>query len=685
MKKVLLVGEHPQGPTGNSHMMNAILQQIDFEKHDISVFATTYTGSPIVEANYMLFEGGANPGDIFGLTQLVNFLDQNKFEVVCFVGIDLWQFSRIYPQLKELRKRDKFVWASIFPCDTYEVKQDFLDLTSCIDIPCVYSEHGFNLLKGKVTNLCYFRPPLFCAKEFVSFEKEQRERIRKILFKDMIDDESFILGFFGHNQFRKDPLRLIKAFFITKRQFPNIRLYLHMNLKQGVFNIEQYIRDCGGKYGDVLVKKQDHNYSTRALVEAYNACDCVINTSLQEGLSWTLLEAMLCGIPIIAANNTAQKELLEGGAGIGIPSTDISYIPVLTANGESTFIESKACCFPTLLYGMRSVLKESVRENLIKNGFKKAKEWLGGITDIQDLLEKAYKYEKKFVEIKSEKIEKVVFAQHSAAGDVFMTTRCFEDIKKRHPDLPFVYMTQKKYQDIIVGNPFIDEIVDWDEKVLNDYRVVYNPHGERILPGHWGRNSNSLLSDFYWKVLMIEKPGDFFIEKKRPDEYIARIIENSEYPICILHTTGGDPEYRTYKYLGDVAEGVNERYTTVQVGGKDDYPAGADVDLRGKLSFRESAWVVSKASIAVTVDSFISHLCGALGISQVCLFGSGNHFVVRPNQLSGKLICMTVDFIKYCKGLGPCSAAVRDCPIKCTGIHDPKTILENIKEIEEGI
>jgi glycosyltransferase involved in cell wall biosynthesis len=685
MKKVLLVGEHPQGSSGNSHMMNAVLQQINFEKHDISVFATTYTGAPVVAQNYYLFEGGANPVDDFGSVQLINFLDRNVYEIIIFIGIDLWRFAKVMPQLKRLRERDKFLWVSIFPCDIHEVTQDFLDLLSDVDIPCVYSEYGFNLLRERVPNLCYFRPPLFCADKFVPYSKEQKERIRRNLFKEMVDDETFIFGFFGHNQFRKDPLRLIKVFFVLKQQFPNIRLYLHTDLKQGVFNIEQYIRECGGKYGDILVKKQNHVYSVPALVEAYNACDCLINVSLQEGLSWTLLEAMLCGVPVIAANNTAQIELLRDGAGMGIPSTDLAYIPVLSGSGESTFVESKAVCVPTLLYGMRSVMKESVRNNLIKNGFKRAKEWLGGITDIQDLFEKAYKYERKGIQILSkDKIEKVVFAQHSAAGDVFMTTRCFEDIKKRHPDLPFVYMTQKKYQDIIKGNPFIDEIVNWDPEELQRYKIVYNPHGERILPGHWGRNSNSLLSDFYWKVLMIEKPGDFFIEKKRPLEDIAQLIEINEYPVCILHSTGGDPEFRTYKYLADVAEGL-PYYTTIQLGGKDDYPAGADIDLRGKLSFRETAWVVQRAKIAVTVDSFMSHLCGALGTSQVCLFGSGNHFVVRPNQLSGKLICMTPDYVKYCKGLGPCSAAVRDCPIKCTGIHDPNTILENIKEIEEGL
>ncbi len=683
MKRILLIGEHPLGTSGNSHMLNAILQQINYEKHDVSVFATTYTGAPVIETNFMLFEGGADPTDDFGMNQLVRFLDKNPFAIVCFIGMDVWRFVRVLPQLKQLRERDKFIWVSIFPCDVHEVRQDFLDLLSHVDIPCVYSEYGFYLLKDKVPNLCYYRPPLHMAKEFIPYTREQKEKARKYLFQDMVNEDTFIYGFFGHNQFRKDPLRLIKAFFVTKRQFPNIRLYLHMDMK-GIFNVEQYVRECGGTFGDVLVKKQNHSYSIKALVEAYNVCDCLVNTSLQEGLSWTLLEAMLCGLPIIAANNTAQTELLRDGAGIGIPSTDISYIPVLNAGGESTFIESKAVMFPTLLYGMRSILNESVRENLIKNEFKRVKEWLGGVTDIQDLFEKAYKFEKKSIPQK-EKINKVVFAQHSAAGDVFMTTRCFEDIKKRHPDIPFVYMTQKKYQDIIVGNPYIDEIIDWDEKILNNYKVVYNPHGERILPGHWGRNSNSLLSDFYWKVLMIKEPGDFFIERKRPDEFVARIVEDSEYPICILHTTGGDPEFRTYKYMGDVAEGLKERYFTVQLGEKDDYPAGADIDLRGKLSFRESAWVVDKAKIAVTVDSFMSHLCGALGISQVCLFGSGNHFVVRPNQLSGKLICRTIDFVKYCKGLGPCSASVRDCPIRCTGIHNPKDILKDIEDIEANI
>ena len=129
---------------------------------------------------------------------------------------------------------------------------------------------------------------------------------------------------------------------------------------------------------------------------------------------------------------------------------------------------------------------------------------------------------------------------------------------------------------------------------------------------------------------------------------------------------------------------VNSRatYLTIQLGGKNDYPAGADVDLRGMLNFRESAWVMARADLAVTVDSFVSHLAGALGVAQVCLFGSGNANVVKPTQVGGKLVCLSPDYVLQCKGLGPCSAGVRDCPLPCTGAHDPKTIIEAIAELE---
>ncbi len=676
-KKVLFVGEHPCGTSGNSHMLNAVLKQIDPNKHDFSVFAATSAGIPfLIKSEYQIIEGGLDVRDAYGCRLLLEVINTNPVDVLIFVGLDCWIYYGIYNQLIELKKRKKFIWCSIFPYDSHFVRKDWITLLSHVDIPCVYSEYGYSKLEKYVNPLFYYRPPLHEANKFVPFSPKEKSDIRRKLLH-VEDDEKFIFGFFGKNQFRKDPLRLIHAFYEVKKEFPNIGLYLHTE-KQGVYNIDQYVTDCNGELGDMYVKKQNFGYTTESLVKSYNMVDCYVNVSYQEGLSWTVLEAMLCGVPCIVSDNTAHTELADEGAALKVPSTDLAFLPVSGAGGP-TFMETRACHVPTLVYLMKSMIKQKeLRKTCSEKGLARAKEWLKGVSNVNEILRTAYQLHS-LPPIQKKKKEKILFMQHSSAGDIFMTTRCLSEIKSRHKNMPLVYMTQKKYQDILVNNPYIDEIIDWDETKRDEYQVQYNPHGDIILPGHWGRNSNSILSDFYWKVLRIEKPGAFFIDKVEP----TFLKLKNKLPIMIVHTTGGDPQFRTYKYGKDICDYFRGKYFTVQVGGKNDYPAEADMDLRGLLTFRETAWVVDISMIAVTVDSFISHLCGALGVSQVCLFGSGNHHVVRPNQITGILICRSINYILQCKGLGPCSAGVRDCPTPCTGLHDPKDIIKDLEYIEK--
>lgn len=671
MKKVLFVGEHPLGYTGNSHMLNALLNQVDTDQFEPFVFANSSTLNSFLQYKYPIVEGGINPQDHLGVNRLLNLLHNNIFDFVVFVGIDIWAYAPIFGQLKELKAKQGWTWIAIFPYDSISIRKDWLKWISDVDIPCVYSEYGYDLLKDHIPNIQYFRPPLYDAEKFIPYTDQRRLEIKQGVFSPVRD--KFIFGFFGHNQFRKDPQRLIKAFFLLKEKRPDIALYFHTDFNQGVFNLEQYIYDCGGKIGDIVIKKQGLQYSTDKLVETYNGIDCLVNVSLQEGLSWTIIEAMLCGTPVIMSNNTAHKDYLSKGVGLGVKCDELAYMPTTSEKGAS-FIETKACNVDDLVDKMEWMAScGEWREGLVRDGLKFAKQWADNSSNINNLF-----ITPKIEVISPKKTEAVLFVQHSSAGDIFMTTRCFKGIKNRYK-LPLHYMTQKKYWDILANNPYIDRIIDWDESNYSKYKFIVNPHGERIAPGHWGRNSNSLLSDFYWKILRVE-PDDFFIEKKElEDSYKELLSHYSNY--CIVHTTGGDPAFRTYKYMGDVCRELKGEFTTIQVGGKNDYPAGAEFDFRGGLSFRETAWIISQAKIAVTVDSFISHLCGALGVSQVCLFGSGNHNVVKPNQVKGELICMVPDYINDCPGLGPCSASVRDCPTPCTGIHDPQDIVNNLRRL----
>jgi ADP-heptose:LPS heptosyltransferase/glycosyltransferase involved in cell wall biosynthesis len=703
MKRVLLVGEHPQGMSGNSHMMKAVINQLDKEKYQAVCVAETPSSivydsffpsvCPVIVPN--------DPSDLYACRKIAEVVSASQFDALLMVGVDLWHYFSIWNELVNLRNNRTFKWSAIFPYDLISIREDWLQLINSLDLPGVYSQHGYDLLAPHVPSIHYFRPPMLNHHLYRPFsEKEKKQAKEKHLSGH--DKGRFVFGFVGNNQVRKDPQRMLRAYFDFKKDHPDCVLYMHTNLQSGVFNLGQYIEDCGAVQGDVLIKNQQVVYSDQAMAEVYNAMDCLVNTSLQEGLSWTILQAQLCKTKVIAADNTAQSELLREGAleySFPIKCTDLAYVPILAGNGP-THVETRACNQESILRGMELALEDVVWTPSLDKAYEKAKEWVDDPSDVNILLGDLFVTSYTSPTILK---EKVLFIQYSSAGDVFMTTRCFKGLKKRHGDMPLVYMTQPQYRNIIEGNPYIDEIIDWDLNKAKQYQYVYNPHADRIAPGHWGRNCNSILSDFYWKILNVE-PDDFFIKLTEPKFYhyadLEKKIKDYEYlfdqyvsfsngditkPILVVHTTGGNPHFRTYKYMKDVCQAMDDKYLTVQLGGPSDYPAWAKIDLRGKLSFQETAWVMSKAKMAVTVDSFVSHLSGAFGVSQVCLFGSGNYVVVQPLQVSGKLICMAPDYVKHCKGLGPCSGCITDCPVPCTSRHDPKDIIRNLQVLEAWI
>ena len=63
----------------------------------------------------------------------------------------------------------------------------------------------------------------------------------------------------------------------------------------------------------------------KALIELYNAADCLIAPSLYEGFGFTLLEAMASGTPVITANVTAMPEV-AGEAAILVDPLNVEEI-----------------------------------------------------------------------------------------------------------------------------------------------------------------------------------------------------------------------------------------------------------------------------------------------------------------------------------------------------------------------
>ena len=683
-KRILFVGENPSLQYGNSHMLRALLDKLDYEEFEPICFCRG-DDPPIYtpQTKYRIINA-MDGGDVWGKNKLLHLLNNTRnIDILFMVGIDTWRYWEIYQKIQEIQNRDKFIWVWLFPYDLQNIRKDWVNKIKCFDVPLVYSEYGFNLLKERVENIQYFRPPMDSRGSYRPYTVAEKAKVRSTYY-GTVHKDAFVFGFIGPNQFRKEPQTLLKAFRIVKDRHPEAVLYLHTDIQKGEFNLVGYMTDCGFKQGDIYARPGI--FSEEIMPDIYNCFDCYVNCSMQEGLSWTVLNAMACGVPVIVSDSTAHKELIDLDgvrAGALVPCEETRYLPLLTDSGSS-WLDAKGCNHKDIAEAMCSMIENKDERILYsKRGIEKVQQWLAGVSDVNLILRDAMKkHPAETRKAKSAKINKVLFAQHSSAGDVLMTTRCFKGIKERHPGLDLVYMTSEQYINIVSDNPYVSEVIPWDVNALQEYEFVYNPHGEKILPGHWGRNSNSILSDFYWKILDVE-PDDFFINLKEPARFHWSLNASFAGRFVIVHTTGGDPAFRTYKYMQDVCKWLkSNQHFTVQLGGKGDYPAGADMDLRGEFTFQETAWVMNQAVLAITVDSFMSHLAGALGISQICLFGSGNANVVRPNQMKGKLICMTPDYIQRCPGLGPCSASVRDCPTPCTGLHDPENIIANIKELE---
>jgi len=678
MKNVLFVGEHPRGTTGNCGMMAALLDQLDLSTYRPVCFASivpnVFTDIFGKEPTYEVVTA-SDPDKDFGCKNLLDLVRYNvDLDALVIVGVDIWRYAVVLEHIYKLSQTRKFKTVCILPYDLPAVRQDWAMWFSAFDFPYVYSEFGYNVLKPQVPAIRYFRPPLYKSDLFTVYDEEKRAQARRKYFSQ-IGKDRFIFGFIGANQFRKDPQRAIKAFFEVKKDCPEAVLYLHTNMEVGVFNLEQIAQDYAAQYGgikagDVITKKQGHYYDRLGMIDIYNGIDCLLNTSTHEGLSWTILESMLCGTPVVAAYNTAQMELLRDGAGYPVKCNELGYIPVFTMSGRS-FVETRHCDFDDLVGGMYKVAtSEEYRGELVANGLSKARRWLEGVDDINEVLKEACFPE--YIAVGEEKEQAILFVQHSSGGDVLMSTQCFKGLKERHPELPLVYMTQEQYQDMVQGNPYIDKIVDYDDKEIRRYKVVYNPHGERILPGGFN-NLDVKLYDMY----------PYFCDVQADDMYIECVEPDLDLPdeYIVIQTAGGQKQYRTYKHMDLVVQMMPNGYFIQLGSGMDMACTKAHLDLREKLTWRESAWVMKNAKGAVVIDSFLAHLAGLLGTPTVVLFGPAPARVTGPKGDPSKLTFLEPNKLDVCPSLTSCwgQPGQIKCHTPCINTINPMLVVKSLQ------
>ena len=688
MSKVLLIGENPNGFTGNGLMMRGILNQIVDKDLDITLFcpfSDSITSSQNV--SYAIIPSDdLKRQDIWGSQKLVNLLNSMPFDFVAFIGIDVWRYINVIGYIKQIQQNRGFRLIHLFPYDLQFVDKGFVQYANLMDIPCVYSKFGYDMLSPHVRNLQYFRPNMPNRKLFFRYDENRRNEVRQSLFPT-ISPETHVFGFIGPNQIRKDPQKLIKAFSFVKQMGLEQKsvLYLHTNFSGGVFDLQKYAISCGLDSGDLLVKPEGSYSPFERMPDIYNAIDCLVNCTMQEGLSWTVIQAMMCGTSVIASNSTAHIELLKGVSTL-VPCKNETYIPIKTVNNSSNWIDAFSCraddissamqIHQAMASGTTKDIVEKQRGKLIE----KIKAWSEECSDFSGLLQNAVVPEKKPF------IKAILFMQHSSAGDILMTTRCLKRIRERYGNLELHYMTQSRFFGLLHKNPDVQAVLEWDPELRKRYQVVFNPHGEHILKGGFN-NLDIKLADMYPYFCGV-KPGDFFIHCEKPNRVqlsktsFIDFDDLKTHPYVVVHTTGGDPKYRTYSHMGLVVKGLT--LPVIQIGSSTDLYCPGAIDLRGILSFNETAWVMKHAKVAIVIDSFPSHLAGALGTPCIVLYGPAPARVVGPiHQFHGTELWfdMEPNKLDVCPDMTNCHGRSTTCQSPCIDSINPMEIQDNLIKI----
>lgn len=684
-KKVLLYGEHPFTFSGNGNMFSGIMRQFD-QCEDFD-FAFLYVGE--VDPNsYNIFTKQpfnfipARLGnDHWGMGHLEAILSSQDFDILLTIGVDIWRFLPIIKGINKIKSAKKFTWVALFPYDSPFLIQDWVDCLSVVDVPLVYSQFGYDILKPVLPKVEYFRPPFYAPEKFKVISDEEMKVFWNVNFPHINKDKSFLFGFVGNNQMRKEPHKIVWAFSRVRNYFKgkiDVQLYMHTNMypeNGGIYNLIHLGGLAGLDSHCVTAKNPTKRYPISNMPLLYNCLDCLVIPSLSEGLSWTVLESMLCGTPVLASDSTAHKELVPEGWRVPVKETTMLPVPTSFQNSMLPFDSVS-------IDDLSQYMVHAVEDYLAGNQEKKSKkaveisqEWLSGINNMKDVLSR--KGIASEIVIQSKNDTDILFVQHSSAGDVLMSSQCFKGLKERHPGKRLVYMTQKQYQDIVTNNPYVDEVVDYDEKKIREYSLVYNPHGERILPGGFNNLDDKLYSlyPYFCKV----EPDKMFIDLVAPgfdlpEEYI------------VVHTTGGQAYYRTYKNMQYVINDLP--YPVVQIGGASDHYCEGALDYRG-LSFRENAFIMSKALAAVVVDSFPSHLAGAVGVPVIVLYGPAPARVVGPRADESIVVNVEPNKLEVCPNLTSCwgHSGQNICQSPCINTINPMQIrdalLDLIKEVKK--
>lgn len=254
------------------------------------------------------------------IAALYEIIKTCKPDVVCTIG-DYWDFY--YMQALKVKSDFKFKWLAYLTIETDQIDEKMKPLFRYADVIAVPTRFGKNVLEAETDKpikvVSYGVDETFSRKS-----DEDRKVLREA--RDCDDKIRFITV--AQNTSRKSLPLLMQAVRLICHRDPDRRMqfYVHSNLdgidrqESSLFDLRSIARKLGVEDWFVFPEDCTSLFSAPSdsfLCDEYNSADFFITPSICEGYGLPIVEAMACGLPVIANAFSCMPDHLGAMAGEG--------------------------------------------------------------------------------------------------------------------------------------------------------------------------------------------------------------------------------------------------------------------------------------------------------------------------------------------------------------------------------
>jgi glycosyltransferase involved in cell wall biosynthesis len=307
--RILWVSSGPWIGTGYGVQTRYIVKALKESGFDIMLFTYHLGGGPINYDGYIVLPAPAGV-TTFATQPIISWYKKTNRNLVITL-LDVWVLPNLGNEVN---------WVPYTPVDapldeyTLEINQPLQTAKAIITFSKFGKQQVEKVVKDKKVYMIYHG---IDTKLFTPIEsEEEKKKLRRMLG---LPQDAFIFGFVGVNESdRKDIPGLLKAFSLflaNNRDAKDVTLIVWSGTKPQPgksYDLVRLARRYGIEDKVMFPTDPDYNmvYTYDFMPNIYRVMDWYVTASSGEGFGLPIAEAMACGVPVIAPNNSAQTELV---------------------------------------------------------------------------------------------------------------------------------------------------------------------------------------------------------------------------------------------------------------------------------------------------------------------------------------------------------------------------------------